>query len=88
MRARLLGDQRMAEHFPGVGDGVLDALGEPHAALGVGRQFLELALPAAAGVDLALDDVERSRKRLGGGFGLIGLQHGNSGRNRRAIGLE
>jgi hypothetical protein len=55
----LHGDQGVAEHFLSEAFDFLDALGEAHAALGVGRQFLELALAAAAGVDLRLDDIER-----------------------------
>ena len=35
-RAGLLGDQRVAEHLLGVGFDLLDRLGQPHAALGVG----------------------------------------------------
>ncbi len=34
----------------------VDRMGEADAALGVGAEFLELALAAAAGVDLRLDD--------------------------------
>jgi hypothetical protein len=37
--------------------------GEADAALGVRAEFLELALAAAAGVDLAFHDIERARQR-------------------------
>jgi hypothetical protein len=40
----------------------IDREGQPHAALGVGAQFLELALAASAGMDLALDHIERARQ--------------------------
>jgi hypothetical protein len=37
--ARLGGDQGVAQHFLGVGDGFLDREGQTHAALGVGGQL-------------------------------------------------
>jgi hypothetical protein len=43
-----------AEHFFRIGADLVDRAGEADAALGVGAQFLELALAAAAGVDLRL----------------------------------
>ncbi len=86
--ARLGGHQGVAQHFLGVGDGFLDREGQTHAALGVGAQFLELALAAAAGVDLRLHDVERARQLLGGGFGLVGRGDGDAVRNRGAVALE
>ncbi len=52
--------QRIAEHLAGIGCNVLDALGQPHAALGVGTQLLELALAAPAGMDLRLHHIQRS----------------------------
>ncbi|MGY2931097.1 hypothetical protein ACVWZ6_000699 [Bradyrhizobium sp. GM6.1] len=39
-------------------------LGDADAALVAGRRFLELALAAAAGVDLALHDPDRARECL------------------------
>jgi len=71
-----------------VGDGFLDREGQTHAALGVGGQLLELALAAAAGVDLRLHDIERARQLLGGGFGLVGRGDGHAGRDRGAVALE
>ena len=76
--AGLLGHQRVAEHFLGVGDDFVDRLGQPHAALGVGAEFLELALAAAAGMDLALHHIERPGQRLRRGFGFVGLEDGHA----------
>ncbi|MNH89471.1 hypothetical protein D3C73_419960 [compost metagenome] len=58
--AGLRGYQRVAEHVLGVSHDFLDRLGQANAALGIGPKFLELALAATAGMDLALDDVERA----------------------------
>ena len=87
-RAGLLGHQRVAEHLLGVGDHLLDRLGQPDAALGVGAEFLELALAAAAGMDLALHHVERAGQRLRRGLGLAGLEDGNAFGDRRAERLQ
>src|SRR5690348_7085943 len=70
--AGLGGHQRVAEHFLGMCLGFVDREGETDAALGIGAEFLKLALAAAAGMDLALHHVERTRQRLGGSFGLFG----------------
>ena len=59
-RAGLDRDQRRAEHLLGEGLHLVDRLGEAHAALVAGRGLLELALAAAAGVDLRLHDPERA----------------------------
>ena len=69
-RAGLHRDQRLAEHLLGEFVDLGDRLGEADAALGVGGGFLELALAAAAGMDLALHHPERAGKLLGGGFRL------------------
>ena len=61
---RLHGDQRVAEHFLGVGLDFLDALRQADATLRVGAEFGELALAAAAGVDLRLHDIERTGQLL------------------------
>ncbi|MNL32523.1 hypothetical protein D3C87_1543810 [compost metagenome] len=86
--AGLLGHQRIAEHFAGIGDDVFDRLGEAHAALGIGPKFLELALAAAAGMDLALDHIERAGQRLGSGLRFVSRENGNALGNRRAIFLQ
>jgi hypothetical protein len=70
------------------GDDILDRLGQPHAALGVGRQLLELALAAAAGVDLALDHVERAGKRLRRFLRLVGGEDGDAVGDRSAVALQ
>jgi hypothetical protein len=41
--------------------------GQPHAALGVRAEFLELALAATAGMDLAFHHPERSGQLVGSG---------------------
>ena len=83
-RAGLDGHQRRAEHLLDVGDDLVDRLGEAHAALVAGRGFLELALAAATGVDLRLDDPERTAERLGGGFRVLGVENRDAARDGRA----
>ena len=56
--------QRVAEHLAGVLLDVLDAVREPHAALGIGLKFLKLSLAATAGMDLRLDHIERPGQLL------------------------
>ncbi len=73
-RARLHGDQRRSQHLPGEGLDLLDGLGEAHAALFAGFRLLELALAAAAGVDLGLHHPERSAELLGGLDRLLGRE--------------
>ena len=85
--AGLLGHQRVAQHLARMGDGLLDRLRQPHAALGVGTELLKLALSAPAGVDLALDHIERAGKRLGRALRLVRLQDGYAFGNRRAEAL-
>ena len=86
--ARLGGHQRVAEHFLDVGNDLVDRLGEADAPLRIGAEFLELALAAAAGMDLALHHVERTGKRTGGSLGFLDLHDGHAFRDRRAIALE
>ena len=74
-------DERVAEHIGGGGAHFLDALGQAHAALGVGRQFLELALAAAAGVDLRLDDIKRPGQLLRRLARLVDGHRGIAGRD-------
>ena len=59
-------DQRRAQHLLGEVIDLVDRLGEAHAALVAGGGFLELALAAAAGVDLALHHPDRAGKRFRG----------------------
>jgi hypothetical protein len=59
--------QRVAEHLARGGLDLFAAAGEADAALGVGAQLLELALAAAARVDLRLDDVKRAGELVDGG---------------------
>ncbi|MCY1231521.1 hypothetical protein D9M72_439740 [compost metagenome] len=86
--AGLLGDERVAEHVLGVSLGFIDREGKTNAALGVGGKFLELALAAAASMDLALDHVERARELLGSGFCLFCGEDRDTFRDRRAIALQ
>ena len=67
-----------------MGADFVDRLGEADAALGVGAQFLELALAAAAGVDLRLDHPQRSGELLGGLDRFVDAHRGMAGGNRHA----
>ncbi len=73
-RAGLVRDQRAAEHLLGFLGGLLDRLGKAHAALFAGLGLLEVALAAAAGVDLRLDDPERTIHFACRGLGLFGSE--------------
>ena len=55
--AGLDGDQSIAEHFLGIGAHFVDRFRQTNAALGIRPQFLELALAAAARMDLGLYDI-------------------------------
>jgi hypothetical protein len=55
------------------------------AALGVLAQFLELALAAAAGMDLAFDHVKRSGHLFRPFFGLLGRVDGDAAGDGRAV---
>ena len=66
----------------------VDGLGEAHAALFTGGGFLELALAAAARMNLRLDDPERTAQFLGGGFGFLDLEYRNAARNGHSEFLE
>src|SRR3546814_20036729 len=56
----------------------LPIFGEADAALRVGTEFLELALAAAAGMDLRLHDIERPGKLLCGCNSLFDAHRGNA----------
>ena len=58
--------------------------GEADAALRVGAELPELALAAAAGVDLRLHHVKRSGQLPGGGDRFVDAHRGMAGRNRHA----
>jgi hypothetical protein len=77
--------ERAAQHLLGFGLGLLDGFGEAHAALVARVGLLEVALAAAAGVDLRLDDPERpvqfARRRLG----FFCLQDGPTVADRSAV---
>ena len=83
--AGLDGDQRVAEHFLGIGCDIVDALGQANAALGIGAQFLELALAASASVDLRLHDIQRPGQFLGACNRFFNGQRGMTGRNADAV---
>ncbi len=78
-RAGLDGDERVAEHVGRCCADFVERLGEADAALGVGAEFLELALAAAAGVDLRLHDIERPGQLLGGLDGFLDRERGEAG---------
>jgi hypothetical protein len=75
MLAGLHRDQRRTQHLLGEFIDLCDRLGDADAALVSGRSFLELALAATAGMDLALHDPDRTGKRLGSRIRIRGLQH-------------
>ncbi len=62
----------------------LDGLRDPHAALGVFGQLLELALAAAAGMDLGLHHIDRTGQRPGRGNGFLGGEGRHARGDRRA----
>ena len=76
--------QRVAEHLLGVGFDIGERMGQPHAALGIRAQFLELALAAPAGVDLRLHHIKRPGQLLCARNCLIDRQRGMARRNADA----
>ena len=84
VRAGLDRDQRRAQHLLGEFVDLGDRFGDADAALVAGGSFLELALAAAAGMDLALHHPDRAGKLLGGGIRIRGPQHRHAARNRHA----
>ncbi len=84
MRPGLDRDQRGTQHLLGEVIDLGDRLGDAHAALVAGRGFLELALAAAAGVDLALHHPDRTAQRFRGHVGVGSPQHRYPARDRHA----
>ena len=68
--------QRVAEHFLRMAFNFVERKCEPHAALRICGQFLELALAASAGMDLCLDDIQRSGQLFGGSDGFLNRKRG------------
>jgi hypothetical protein len=77
-------DQRRSQHLLGVFVDLGDRFGDPHPAFVTGRGFLELALAAAAGMDLALHHPDRAGQRFRGRVGILRPQHGDALRDRYA----
>src|ERR1700722_12465145 len=71
VRAGLHRDQGRAEHLPGEFVDFGDRFGDADAALVAGRGFLEFALAAAAGVDLALHHPDRNAEFVQQRLGLV-----------------
>ncbi|GAB1395636.1 hypothetical protein MASR1M65_04130 [Saprospiraceae bacterium] len=84
-RAGLHGDKGAAQHLAGEFGGFLHRFRQAHAALLARFGLLELALAAAAGVDLRLDHPERSVQFPGGGLRLFGAQHDAAVGDRNAV---
>ena len=84
VRAGLHRDQGRAEHLLGEFIDLGDRFGDADAALVAGRGFLELALAAAAGVDLALHHPDRAAQRFRGRVRIGGPQHRHAFRDRNA----
>ena len=82
--AGLVRDEGAAQHLAGQHVGLGDRAGEADAALFAGLGFLEVALAAAARVDLRLDHPERAVKSACRRLGLFGLQHHAAVGNRGA----
>ena len=82
--AGLDGHQSVAEHVGRRRADFVGGLGEPHAALGVGAELLELALAASAGVDLRLYDIERTGQLRRRCDGFVDRHGGKAGGDRDA----
>src|SRR5690606_222841 len=87
-RTGLLGYQRITQHFFGVGDNFFNRLCQTNTALGIFRQFFELALATSASMDLAFDDIKRSGKRLCTVFRLFDRINNHTVGDRRAVGVK
>ena len=84
VRAGLDRHQRLTEHLGRILANLVDRTGKADAALRRLGKFLELALAAAAGVDLCLDDPERPGKPFRDLDRFLGTHCGIAGRNRHA----
>src|SRR5882724_5826670 len=84
MRPGLDRDQRGTQHLLGEFIDLGDRLGDTHAALVAGGGFLELALAAAAGVNLALHHPDRTAQRFRRHVGVGSPQHRYPARDRHA----
>jgi hypothetical protein len=62
--------------------------GEAHAALGVRAEFLELALAATAGMDLAFHHPDRTAQLVGSSRGFVGRHDRDAFGDGSAEGLE
>ena len=85
VRSGLDRDQGLAEHLGGMLAHLVEGMGEADAALGVGTEFLELALAPAAGVDLGLDHPQGPGKLLGRLDRLLDAHRGIARGHRNAI---
>ncbi len=81
----LVRDQRASQHLAGQFLGLGHGFGQTHAALLAGGGFGEMALAAAAGMDLRLDHPQRAVQLARGRFGLVGLGHDTTVADRRAV---
>ena len=81
MLAGLDRDQRVAEHVGRRRANLVGGARQPHAALGVGAELPELALAAAAGMDLRLDDIKRAGELARGRDRLVDAHRGVAGRD-------
>jgi len=71
-----------------MGHGLFDREGQAHAALGVGAQFLELALATPAGVNLRFHNIQRAGQRPRGWLDLIDRGDGDALCDRCAKALQ
>ena len=69
-------------------DRLLDREGQADAALGISGQFLELALAAAAGVDLGFNDIQGAGQLPRSRLGLVGRGDGDAFGDRCAKALQ
>ena len=83
-----MGDEHAAEHLLGVFAHVLNGFYDADAALGVRAEALELALSAAAGMDLRLHHEHRAAELLRRILGLLRRESGIALRDGRAEFLE